>query len=159
MSPGPASPSLALKVPPPVVALVFAAVMWVLSRLVVTAQTSVPNRTVLVIGLVLIGVLFGFSAMGAFLRARTTMNPTKPETTSTLVTRGVFRITRNPMYVSLVFYLAAWCVYLSNWVAPLLLPVFVLYIDRYQIKPEERALMERYGPEFAAYKARVRRWL
>src|SRR5262245_1397119 len=131
--------SLELKVPPPFVALGFAVVMWLLSRSAGSAVT-VPYRTEIVILLVVIGVLFGFSAMGMFRRAKTTVNPTKPETTSALVTSGVFRITRNPMYVSLVLYLAAWCVYLSNWLPPLLLPVFVLYIDRFQIRPEERAL-------------------
>jgi len=151
--------SLELKVPPPFVALVFAVLMWLLSTLPGAVEVPLPNRRVMIIALVVIGVLFGFSAMGLFRRAHTTANPMKPETASSLVTNGVFRLSRNPMYVSLVFYLAAWCVHLSNWVSPLLLPVFVLYIDRFQIKPEERALTQLYGPDYAAYRARVRRWL
>ena len=87
------------------------------------------------------------------------MNPTKPGATSSLVTGGVFRLTRNPMYLSLVLYLLAWAVYLSNWLALLLVPLFVLYLDRFQIKPEERALSALFGPEYASYQARVRRWL
>jgi protein-S-isoprenylcysteine O-methyltransferase Ste14 len=94
-----------------------------------------------------------------FFRAGTTTNPIKPEKTSTLVTRGVLGLTRNPMYLSLVFYLVAWAVYLSNWATLLLVPAFMLYITRFQIVPEERFLSGRYGAEYIAYQARVRRWL
>lgn len=87
------------------------------------------------------------------------MNPIKPMTTSSLVTGGAFRFTRNPMYLSLLLYLIAWAVYLSNVWALLLVPMFVLYINEFQIKPEERALSSLFGPEYAAYKEMVRRWL
>ncbi len=87
------------------------------------------------------------------------MNPIKPGAASSLVTGGVFRFTRNPMYLSLLLYLLAWTAYLSNWLALLLVPVFVLYINQLQIKPEERALSALFGSEYASYKARVRRWL
>jgi protein-S-isoprenylcysteine O-methyltransferase Ste14 len=87
------------------------------------------------------------------------MNPTKPSATSSLVIHGVYRLTRNPMYLSLALYLVAWAVYLSNWLALLLVPVFMLYIDHFQIKPEERALLGLYRSEYASYTSRVRRWL
>lgn len=87
------------------------------------------------------------------------MNPIRPTATSSLVTSGPFRLTRNPMYLSLGFYLLAWAAYLSSVWALLLVPVFMLYINEFQIKPEERALSSLFGPEYAAYKARVRRWL
>ena len=87
------------------------------------------------------------------------MNPTRPNATSSLVTGGVFRLTRNPMYLSLLLYLLAWAAYLSNWLALLLVPVFVLYINELQIKPEERALSTLFGDEYRSYAARVRRWL
>jgi len=87
------------------------------------------------------------------------MNPIKPDAASSLVTGGVFRVTRNPMYLSLLLYLLAWAAYLSNVLPLLFLPVFVLYIHQFQIKPEERVLSALFGPEYAAYKGRVRRWL
>jgi protein-S-isoprenylcysteine O-methyltransferase Ste14 len=87
------------------------------------------------------------------------MNPIKPSAASSLVTGGVFRFTRNPMYLSLLLYLLAWAAYLSNWLALLFVPVFVLYINELQIKPEERALSALFGAEYASYKGRVRRWL
>ena len=151
--------ALELKIPPPIVALLFGLLMWQVSSLAGVADVSFGNRTSVAIVIALVGAAFGFTAMAAFVRARTTMNPTKPSATSSLVTTGVFRVSCNPMYVSLVLYLIAWAVYLSNWLALLLVPVFMLYIDRLQVKPEEQALSALYGPEYAEYKSRVRRWL
>lgn len=151
--------TLELKIPPPVVALLFALLMWLVSSL--GGATGIPFGYRLGVAIVVasLGVVIGFSAMAAFVRNKTTMNPTRPGATSALVTNGVFRWTRNPMYLSLVLYLLAWAVYLSNWLALLLLPLFVLYMDRFQIKPEERALSVLFGPEYASYQSRVRRWL
>ena len=150
---------LELKIPPPVVALLFGLLMWLVSTLGGAADVSFGSRIGVAIVVASIGVGFGFTAMASFLQAKTTMNPTKPGATSSLVTNGVFRVTRNPMYLSLVLYLVAWAVYLSNWVSLLLVPVFVLYMNQFQIKPEERVLSALYGAEYASYKARVRRWL
>ena len=88
--------------------------------------------------------------MVSFSWAKTTINPTKPAATSFLVTTGPFRFTRNPMYLSLLLYLLAWAVYLSNLLVFLFLPVFVLYINQFQIKPEERVLFSLFGREYAA---------
>src|SRR5262245_18653212 len=150
---------LELKVPPPVVALLFGLLMWLVSSLGGTANASFGYRLGAAVVIASIGVVFGFAGMASFVRAKTTMNPTRPSATSSLVTNGVFRVTRNPMYLSLVLYLVAWAAYLSNWLALLLVPVFVLYIDHFQIKPEEQALSALFGPEYTTYKARVRRWL
>jgi len=150
---------LELKIPPPLVAVLFGVAMWLVSRLGGAVHVSFGYRVAAAIVIGSIGVAFGLSAMASFVRAKTTMNPTKPGATSSLVTHGVYRLTRNPMYLSLALYLIAWTVYLSNWLALLLLPVFVLYINQFQIKPEERALSALYGPEYASYRSRVRRWL
>ena len=150
---------LELKVPPPLVALLFGLLMWLVSSLGGAVEVSFGSRTGVAVVVALVGVAFGFTAMAIFLRAKTTMNPVKVGTTSMLVTHGVFRVTRNPMYVSLVLYLVAWAMYLSNWLALLLVPAFALYINHFQIKPEERALSELSGQEYAYYKAKVRRWL
>ena len=151
--------SLELKVPPPAVALLFGLLMWLASSLVAPVEVPSAFRVGAPLVLVSVGLVFGVAGMISFWRAKTTMNPTKPTATSVLVTSGAFRITRNPMYLSLLLYLLAWAVYLSNWLALLFVPVFVLYINRFQIRPEERALSSLFGQEYAAYKERVRRWL
>ena len=151
--------SLELKVPPPAVALLLGFLMWLASPLVVSVEVPSAFRVSVAVVLASVGVVVGLAGIVSFWKAKTTINPTKPSATSSLVTSGVFRFTRNPMYLSLLLYLLAWAAYLSNWLAFLFLPVFVLYINEFQIKPEERALLSLFGPEYAAYKERVRRWL
>jgi protein-S-isoprenylcysteine O-methyltransferase Ste14 len=84
----------------------------------------------------------------------------QPAQAASMVTSGVYRFTRNPMYLGMFCLLAAWAAWLGR-LAPLLagLPAFVLYMNRFQIRPEERALEQRFGAAFREYAARVRRWI
>ena len=151
--------SLEARIPPPAVALAIALAMWGVARL--TPPLELPGALRLVVAGAILAVGLGFSAGGvlAFRRARTTLDPTRPEQASALVSSGIYRITRNPMYVGLSCGLVAWAVFLSSpWA--LLGPVaFVLYIGRFQIAPEERALAKLFGSRYADYRAKVRRWL
>ena len=92
-------------------------------------------------------------------RARTTVNPLRPERAAHLVTSGVFARSRNPIYLGDALILAALALGLGNWLNFLLLPAFVGLIGRFQIAPEERALQRLFGDQYRAYCARVRRWL
>jgi protein-S-isoprenylcysteine O-methyltransferase Ste14 len=150
---------LELKVPPPVLALLLGLLMWLASSLVAPVEMPFGPRVGVALVLASVGLVFGLTGMVSFWRAKTTINPTRPTATSSLVTSGAFRFTRNPMYLSLLLYLFAWAAYLSNLLALLFVPVYVLYINEFQIKPEERVLSSLFGPEYAAYKGRVRRWL
>jgi protein-S-isoprenylcysteine O-methyltransferase Ste14 len=149
---------LELKVPPPVVALCLALLMWFAPSL---GQPEVPLqvRVGVALVLVLIGLSISISGMVAFRRARTTISPVKASAASSLVTTGVYRFTRNPMYLGLLLTLLAWAAFLFNPVALLFVPIFVLYINRFQIKPEERTLSALFGGEYGSYQERVRRWL
>jgi len=151
--------SLEVKIPPPAVAAAIAVAMWATSRLAPLLQIPSALRLGTAAAILLVGI--GFSAGGvlAFRRARTTLNPTKPEQASSLVRSGIYRVTRNPMYVGLLCVLVAWAVFLSSAWALLGPVVYVLYINRFQIAPEERALARLFGSEFADYRAKVRRWL
>ena len=151
--------SLETTVPPPLVALLVTVLMWLASFPIAPVEVSSGLRVGMALTIACIGAVIGITAMVTFRRARTTMNPIKPEGATVLVTRGIFGVTRNPMYLSLVLYLLAWAAYLSSWPALLLLPLFVLYINRFQIMPEERALSSLFGEAYAAYMGRVRRWL
>ena len=109
--------------------------------------------------LALVGVAFDLLGLFAFRASRTTANPLKPERATSLVTGGIYRVSRNPMYVGMAFLLLAWAVHLSA-LLPFVGPVvFVLYITRYQIQPEERVLKDIFGDSYLAYAARTRRWL
>lgn len=151
--------ALELKVPPPAVALLLGLLMWLASSLAGSVEVPFGLRVTVALVLASVGLVVGLAGIILFWRAKTTINPTRLTATSTLVTGGVFRFTRNPMYLSLLLYLLAWAAYLSNLPALLLVPVFVLYINRFQIEPEERALSSLFGPEYASYKGRIRRWL
>ena len=133
--------------------------MWALAQL--PPILRVPQRVRLVTALVLgaTGIVVALAGIASFRRARTTVNPLKPETSAALVSTGVYSMTRNPMYLGMLLGLIAWAVYLcSIWslLGPML---FVLYITRFQIVPEERVLGELFGASFAGYKNRVRRWI
>jgi protein-S-isoprenylcysteine O-methyltransferase Ste14 len=113
----------------------------------------------LALGLGAAGLVLDAAALAAFVRARTTVNPLRPEKSSALVRSGAYRLSRNPMYLGLALLLAGWAIWLANALALALLPAFVAWLDRFQIRPEERALAARFGAEYEAYRARVRRWL
>lgn len=151
--------SLEAKIPPPLIAVLVAAAMWGISLSLPTLNLLTAARLSTAAALALVGGSFGVAGILSFRRARTTVNPMKPEATSALVSSGIYRVTRNPMYVGLLIDLVAWAVFLSSAWA-LLGPVFFLsYISRFQIAPEERALDALFGVEYSDYKSKVRRWL
>jgi protein-S-isoprenylcysteine O-methyltransferase Ste14 len=147
------------RIPPPIIGALVAAAMWAVARTGPQFELDSQARYVLVGMLAAVGVTLDLRGLLAFRASRTTINPLRPERTSSLVTSGVYRITRNPMYLGLALLLLAWAVFLSS-LAPLAgPPIFVVYITRFQILPEERALKRIFGNEFTLYAARVRRWL
>ena len=150
---------LELKIPPPVVALICVAAMWAVAQVTPAFGFSREVRWLLVGVFVLAGLFFDLRGLLSFLRARTTINPVKPHQASSLVTTGVYRFTRNPMYVGLVSMLVAVAIFLD---APFTLTgvmAFVLYINRFQIQPEEAVLLKIFGDSYRAYCERVPRWL
>lgn len=150
---------LELKVPPPAVAVLLAALMWICAWAIPAFGFLFPARDLYAIGLAVAGLVIDIVAIVSFVRAGTTVNPMKPESSSSLVVSGIYKLTRNPMYLGSLLFLAAWAIYLSNVLAFLLVPAFILYMNRFQITPEERVLAARFGQEFTDYKARTRRWL
>ncbi|MGB1261740.1 MAG: methyltransferase family protein [Cognaticolwellia sp.] len=98
-------------------------------------------------------------AIYSFKQHQTTVNPTKPETSAKLVDSGIYRYSRNPMYLAMLLGLAAYACYLENPLAFAICGLFICYIGKYQITPEERMLTTLFGQEYRAYQERVRRWL
>ena len=120
---------------------------------------SLPWREPLAGIFVAVALGIGIEALIGFRRAKTTVNPLSPDQASALVVSGIYRWTRNPMYLGMLLLLVGWAFILSNWAALVILPLFVIYLNRFQIGPEERALQARFGAEFDNYRRRVRRWL
>lgn len=146
-------------IPPPVVAAIAGLVMWGINGNLEFGKVESALQTPAAIVLLAVGLLLMFLAVASLFSARTTVNPLRPSRASSLVTTGIFRISRNPIYLGDLLVLAAIAVWLGNIVNFVPLVLFVWYIDRYQIIPEERALAERFGASYVAYCSRVRRWL
>ena len=151
------SPNINKNVHPPIVAMIFIIVGLLLGRFIPFLANMPPIMKNIGLALTFVGFLFGVGAFLEFRKARTTLDP--HGSAKTLVKSGIYRFTRNPMYLGLLLLLAGWALYLANILAFLFLPAFILYMNRFQIKPEERALMDRFGQKYLEYASRVNRWI
>ncbi len=149
------------KIPPPVVGLACAGLAWLLADAapVLALPWSAQLALAMALLLALAGLALELWGLWVFRRHRTTPNPLAPERARAVVQSGPYRFTRNPMYVGVALQLLGWCAYLRNPLALLALVVFVAYITRFQILPEERALAQNFGEPYLQYLRRVRRWL
>ena len=151
--------ALELKVPPLILVLVLALAMWFTAMQFSSLAITLPWGHGLAATVSSVGILFLLAGMYSFQKAKTTFNPMKPDTASSLVASGIYRISRNPMYVGFLLALTGWAIFLSHPLPFLFLPVFVAYMNCFQISPEERALSAKFGDEYDRYKQGVRRWL
>ena len=151
--------ALEFKVPPLVLVLLIAGAMWFAAKQLPSLAFMLPWRHGLAATIFGGGILFLLAGLYEFRKARTTFNPLKPDAASAVVTSGIYRVSRNPMYMGFLLALTGWGVWLSHPLPFLFLPVFVAYMNRFQILPEERALSAKFGREYDVYKHNVRRWL
>ena len=159
-------PGLERKVPPPLVGLACALGMKGLAWLAATEAPPSPfddgpwtplRIAAIVLGLG--GLAIDVAGVASFRRARTTVNPLRPDKANALVTTGIYRLTRNPMYLGMATLLTGWAAWLATPWALLGVAGFVAWITRFQILPEERALSRLFGAGYDAYRARARRWI
>ena len=150
---------LELKIPPLALVFIAAGIMWLMARSFPRLQFGFPARTLLAATIAVAGAVIAASGVISFRRAKTTVNPMKPAAASSLVEFGIYSISRNPMYLGFFLLLVGWAIHLSNAAALVALPLFILYMNRFQIKPEEEILAALFGQAFEEYKSRVSRWL
>ena len=150
---------LELKVPPVVLGAGLAAAMWLDASQVPSLAFSFRGQDLTTVALATLAGIISLAGVIAFRQAHTTVDPRQPAKAAALVSSGIYRLSRNPMYVGFLLALAAWAVHVSNLLSFLGLPAFVLYMNRFQIAPEEQALRAKFGPAFAEYERSVRRWL
>jgi len=148
-----------MKIPPLGLVLVAALLMWLGVAYFPTLNYRFPFQSLVAWLIGLSGVLACALGIIEFNRAKTTVNPTKPESASSLVRTGIYGRTRNPMYLGFLLILVGWAIAVGNVVAFVVLPGFIIYINRFQIRPEERALTSIFGEAFKAYCVEVRRWI
>lgn len=151
--------ALELKIPPVLLAVLFAVLMWLISRVTpsITLWSSFRISSLLLFAVA--GAFVGLAGVAAFRKAGTTVNPLSPNASSSLVVTGIFMRTRNPMYLALLLALIGWGIYLANLFSLALAAGFVVYMNRFQIQPEEHALETQFGDQFIKYSRKVRRWI
>ena len=150
---------MVLKIPPPLQGLIAGFLIWLCAVALPGATVQFPGQQSIAIIIAMFGLGIDFTALIAFIKAKTTINPLAPETTNQLVISGLYRYSRNPMYVGMLLLLLSWTLWLGT---PLgLLPVigFILSINKLQIIPEEQALETKFGDAYRTYKQQVRRWI
>ena len=147
-----------LKIIPPLITLLFGGIMYVLDRFLPVGEFDFFGRSILIKILFLLGVVIAILAFIQFARHKTTTNPRHLEKVSTLVTGGIYRLSRNPMYLSLLLFLLAWGLYLGNAFNAVTAAAFVSYMNAFQIRPEEEMLLQKFGPAYSQYCKAVRRW-
>lgn len=148
-----------LKIPPLAQVLVIGIGMLIISILLPSFGVLSPAARLVGLILIVVGVILAFAGVMEFRRLKTTVDPRYPNNSERLVCAGIYKLSRNPMYLGMFIILLGWSIYLANLLSFVLLPVFVFYMNHFQIRPEERVLSEKFGTEFDLYCNEVRRWI
>ena len=147
------------KIPPPIFALILLIVMAPIHVFAPVGHITFPGQNIAAAFFLIVGLVIANLAFVSFQRAGTTVNPLDPSQATKLQTGGVYRLTRNPMYLGLACVLIAWTLFLGSPLNILVLLFFFFFITMFQIKPEEKAMATLFGEEYEAYRAKVRRWI
>lgn len=147
-----------IRIPPPIYALAAAACMWLLYRHLPLASTDAQWPRIAGFCLIATGVAADLIAVWQFRQHRTTVNPLQPGRTTAIVTSGLYRLSRNPMYTGLLIALTG-IVFVFRSLSPIIvLPAFMWVVTQFQIKAEERILLDKFGEEYNQYLHSVPRW-
>ncbi len=147
-----------LKIPPALVALIFGSALFLLAKYLPVGEFEFFGREILAFVVIGISFLVVSIAIIQFYRKKTTVDPLNPEKANVLVTSGIFRFTRNPMYLGMLLFLIAFALKLGNAFNALILAGFVYYMNHFQIRHEEEALLKIFGKDYKLYLKATRRW-
>lgn len=150
---------LELKIPPVLLVFIFSALMFGVSKVCPDIGLDQSTRLYFFIVITVFSGAISVSGVWSFKVANTTVNPTKPESSSNLVQSGIYKYTRNPMYLGFAFFLFGLGFLLDNIISFFLVFAFIGYMTIFQIKPEEKVLSKIFGKQFQQYKINTRRWL
>ena len=146
--------NLDTKIPPPIVTIFILLIIYFFSL------KEYDLNIFLISGILLAsGLLFILSAVFQFIKRKTTVNPTKPYKTTSLVISGTFKITRNPMYLGMLLIIMSYAFYKLSIISLFLIPLFIFYINKFQIEPEEHEMRKKFGKEYEEYCKKVDRWI
>ncbi|WP_100277843.1 methyltransferase family protein [Mariprofundus aestuarium] len=148
-----------LKIPPIPLALICGLMIWSLAELLGTHSMGIEIRRAVAVLLLTVAAAIDLTALITFFRSKTTVDPRYPHKTSKMVTSGIYRFSRNPMYLGLAIMLASLSLWLGARFGLFVVVLFILYMNRFQIEPEEQALENQFGKSYLEYKSSVRRWI
>lgn len=148
-----------LKVPPVIVVAITVFLMWVIEKYLPVEFLALNAPKWIIILTSILGIACIVLGVIQFSLKKTTVNPHKPEDSTSLVSSGIYSISRNPMYLGMLILLLFYGLFLGNGLVFMMLPVFIWYMNSFQIKPEEEMMIELFGDEYKDYQKKVRRWI
>ncbi len=146
-------------IPPPFYLVISLFLMWLIDTFVPIGGFLSPYINRIGIILIVLAILLDILLLIQFLRSKTTPNPLYPEKTSRLITSGLYRYSRNPMYLGMVIILCGWGLYLGSWLSLAIVPFFIMLLNKTQIAAEESILKKNFGKDYRYYQQQVRRWI
>ena len=146
-----------LKIPPPILVIILITSIYFSSDKL--DSISIPYRTLFSIVILSIGILVIINPVVKFIKSKTTVNPVEFKNVEKLVTSGIYKYSRNPMYLGMIMIIISTAVYYLNFFSLLTPFIFYFWINRFQIKREEVFLEEKFGQEYLSYKTKTRRWI
>ena len=145
------------KIPPPVVALILVISNYFSSKKI--DLIHIPFQTLIAVFILSVGLLILINPVLKFIKSKTTINPIKFKKVNKLVTSGIYKYSRNPMYLGFLIIVISSSIFYLN-IYSLLTPLFFyLWINRFQIKREEIFLAKKFGKDYLSYKNKTRRWI
>ncbi len=145
------------KIPPPVIAIICIIINYLSTYF--SNPINFPYIEIIGVFILLLGLITTILAIRLFRKHKTTVNPLRPEETTTLVTTGIFSKTRNPMYLGLFFVVSSTILFFGSWFGVVTLIFFVWYLSKFQIIPEEEAMEKLFGDKYNEYRQNIRRWI
>ena len=148
-----------ITIPPAIQGPAYAVLSWIAAERFPDFSFNWSGFLLIAVGFAAAGLTIIAIAIGVFIKAKTTINPLNPDNVEKLVTKGLYRFSRNPMYLGVLLLLLGWASYLQNVLGFAPVALFVVTMTLFQIKPEEKALRKKFGAEYDTYCRRVRRWI
>ncbi|EAS41432.1 isoprenylcysteine carboxylmethyltransferase family protein [Photobacterium profundum] len=149
---------MSLKLPPPLLLLLSLGGMYLLTMYWPLWVFVFPGQSFVVLISCFLGAILGLAGIVSFAKARTSIDPRKPQKASRLITSGIYRYSRNPMYLGLVLFQLAAVFYFGAISCFLMLGIFFFFMNNFQIEPEEEVLTAIFGDDYKKYCSEVRRW-
>ena len=146
-----------LKIPPPLLVLILVIANYFSSKKI--DLIHLPNQDLISILILLIGMLILINPIFKFIKSKTTIDPIKFKKVNKLIISGIYKYSRNPMYLGLLMIVISTSIFFLNIFSITTPFLFYCWINRFQIKREEIFLTEKFGEEYMSYKITTRRWI